>query len=565
MLFRSIKQIDIFPSFFVGNDWMCAPLMVHLTCETSLYCNDPHFKDTYTIFFVHNNGQDYQFRVPYMQNGVNLLENFGLRAIDGSGNLTEEGKMFLDPHDPNLMNLIAAGIRPERRHFVGTVSPGQLFDFLASDNKGGGEGLRYLYIEKKKQNRLFAITNGIQLEARQNDLFGFCFRDIDRTDRVAVRKAMDHIKAMQKKSRKEIATNYPEFFSHSEGISTYLVDDDYFVVTMVTRVTKQKGVNYVASFVRKVFHSGKKVVFLFVGDGDTQLMGQLKSLVKEFPGLVGYPGKGISDQDPIYFHMYLAGDLYLAFSTWEPGGISPMEALAFLTAVLASDKQGHKSTIKSVYVKALKDLLGVYDDEPGFNGARFPIDDNSKDDTINHAYQAFETLFSAWENRHKDGKWEELLENAFFSDNSWQRVVGEFEVLFKNVLEFDRVSSSLTLSKLLDSTEKMIEAFKTKEILKIIPEFKELIPLPSVSGGHRTFSLYLRTLESFKILLKEESQGSWGYAPAQMRAVRAALLFRDLGDSEVVVQKYQDRRLIPWEGNERRIEQIRVADRKSVV
>jgi len=406
--------------------------MEHLNCEASLYRHDPHFARTATIFFVHNNGQDYQFKLEHDQNGVELLDNLGLPSKDYA--------WFLDPHYPELMNFTAAAIR--HAHFVGTVSPGQKDDFLRSDNKGGGEGLRHLFLEKDAQGRLFAITNGIPLEVRQKAWLGFSFKEINRHDPAAVKEALDKIKDLQKEARQKIATQHPDFFPFSNGTSPYLTDEQYFVVTMVTRITEQKGVQYVASFVRQAIHSGKKVMFLFVGAGDGRLMDELKALAQEFPGLVGYPGRFVSDQEPIYYHMYLAGDLYLAFSAWEPGGISPMEALAFLTAVLASDKQGHKSTVKSLYVDALKDLLGVEADELGVNGARFPIDDWSFDNTVNNAYQAFEVLFAAWKNRFVDNKWDEILENAFFSDNSWERVVGDFERLFKNIRTLGRVSSS---------------------------------------------------------------------------------------------------------------------------
>ncbi|HQL40790.1 MAG TPA: glycogen/starch synthase, partial [Candidatus Omnitrophota bacterium] len=520
---EAIKQIDVHPSFIVGNDWMCAPLMAHLNCDASLYRHDPHFKNTQTIFFVHNNGQDYQFKLAHDQNGVELLDNLGLPRTDHA--------WFLDPHHPELMNFTAAAIRHAR--FVGTVSPGQMEDFLGSDNKGGGEGLCHLFHEKNDQGRLFAITNGLPLEVRQKGWLGFSFKDVDRSDRVAVKRALDEIKALQKEARQKIATEHPDFFPFSNGTSPYLTDDDHLVVMMVTRVTEQKGVHYVASFVRRVIHSGKKVVFLFVGAGDQRLMDTLTEVAREFPGRVGYPAKFVSDQQPIYYHMYLAGDIYLAFSTWEPGGISPMEALAFMTAVLASDKQGHKSTIRSLYIEALKDILGVFADEQGVNGARFPIDDGNFDNTVDNAYQAFETLFAAWEDRFVDSKWDAILENAFFSDNSWERVVGDFEALFKNIRFLGRVSSSIEdRTRLFFDLQMLKDAFDTQKIIQYIPEFKALSKNDFRKRGHfRFLSVYKHIYRAlFSEPERVTARSRHDFRPEAV--IRAALVFHDIGVGE---------------------------------
>ncbi|MDD3375330.1 MAG: response regulator, partial [Candidatus Omnitrophica bacterium] len=120
----------------------------------------------------------------------------------------------------------------------------------------------------------------------------------------------------------------------------------------------------------------------------------------------------------------------------------------------------------------------------------------------------------------------------------------------------DRACSSIELFKLLRDPDLMIKDFETGEILKIIPEFVDLRAFFPVSGGHRTFSLYSRTLKSFRILRKRINRGQWAYSPEDLQVIMAALLFRDLGNSKAVAEKCRGDVRIAWEGDERRIEKI---------
>jgi hypothetical protein len=117
---------------------------------------------------VHNNGDAYQFKVGRFLGGFDLLDMIGLPA--------EDYGWFIDPWNGDMINLMAAFIR--HANFVVAVSPGQMADYLRSDEKGGGEGLCHIYRELFAQGRLYAITNGIFLRQMQEKWFGMSLFDV---------------------------------------------------------------------------------------------------------------------------------------------------------------------------------------------------------------------------------------------------------------------------------------------------------------------------------------------------------------------------------------------------
>jgi hypothetical protein len=87
--------------------------------------------------------------------------------------------------------------------------------------------------------------------------------------------------------------------------------------------------------------------------------------------------------------------------------------------------------VKSLYIAALKDLLGVQTDESGVNGARFPLDDWNFNNTIENAYKAFEALFNAWEND--------------FENNALTALMGELKTLTKKEYPKNRQLKNLQI------------------------------------------------------------------------------------------------------------------------
>ena len=422
---EAMKVLNIHPTIVAGHDWMTAPLMAHLNSANSLYKKDPHFANTKTIGWVHNNGQDYQFKVEREQDGVDLLSNLGLPP--------EDYGWFIDPHRGDLVNFMSGFIRHAGK--VIAVSPGQLQDYLGTDDKGGAEGFRGIFNQLADEMRLFALTNGIFLKERQRQWFGMSYADVHSEEDKA--KFLDRALNQKAESKRIMAEEHPEFWGASGGKSGY-VDENHLVVNLVSRIVEQKGIQYIPAFVRRVIESGKypDVSFVFAGTGDSKLSGQLSQLAQEFAGRVGFFNGFLSakDQSGVYYHTYMAGDVFISLSTFEPGGISPMEGLASGEPCLVSDKQGHKSTVKALYVPEFAKEMKVYRNEAGVNGARFPLYDGDYNKTVDNIMVAFDRLYQAWKERETNPLWYEMVTNALMSDNSWEKTGELAEALFKFTL-----------------------------------------------------------------------------------------------------------------------------------
>ena len=183
-----------------------------------------------------------------------------------------------------------------------------------------------------------------------------------------------------------------------------------------------KGIEFVTPVVRRVLQSGKypEAAFIFAGKGDARFEAELYDLAHEFPERVGFKCGFITD---IYYHFYCAGSLFDSFSKSEPGGIAPMEALAFGVPCLVSDKQGHKSTIRTIFIPEFAQEFGITDDEPDYNGARFVVDDYSAQKTVDNIMVTIDRVYRIWENRHSDNKWQQMRINAVMSNNDWSNTV----------------------------------------------------------------------------------------------------------------------------------------------
>lgn len=404
---KAMSALSISPSVIVGNDWMCAHLAGAL--DDLDVSERPGL-----IAWVHNNGTDYQFRVDSSLGATEILEFSPV----------PEGRRrdYADLHEPGTANFQAALLR-SADHIV-AVSSQQRAAYLADDSEGGGAGLSGIFQHAADRSRLHAIPNGVDVAGRQRDCFGMAAADLVGSDAMA--RYLKVITKERSKARRAIATETPEFWASTGGSSVELADSS-FVVTMMTRITAQKGIALSDAFARAVMDHGAypDVCFVFAGDGDEHLMERLRILGRDYPGRVGFSNRFISEDDPrgTYRNVYLAGDLCIAFSLWEPGGLSVMESLAFGVPCLVSDRQGHRDTVRTIA------LTSAGSDEPGANGARFAVTDGNAKATLAAALHAFDTLYKIRGQQDSSERWNSLVTNALLSDNNWESSLGAVEDL----------------------------------------------------------------------------------------------------------------------------------------
>ena len=189
------------------------------------------------------------------------------------------------------------------------------------------------------------------------------------------------------------------------------VDDSIPMVSMVTRLVDQKGMDLVLH----VFHEmmAANVQFVLLGTGDWRYEEAFRHFASQYPDKVSaniYFDEGLARK------IYAGSDLFLMPSQFEPCGIGQLLALRYGTLPLVRETGG------------LKDTVIPYNEFTGEgNGFSFAN------------YNAHEMLYTieraAWLFRYQPKKWEKLAERALSLDFSWNASSKEYLQLYKSLAD----------------------------------------------------------------------------------------------------------------------------------
>ncbi len=122
----------------------------------------------------------------------------------------------------------------------------------------------------------------------------------------------------------------------------YVIQDDEILLVVVTRLTKEKNLEFLFEAVAKVLQENKKVKFLIGGDGD--LSEKLKKLAveKKVSGQVIFTGFIAAEVKKDY---YAAGDIFVFASKSETQGMIISEAMYLGLPVVAVDAPGVRDLV----------------------------------------------------------------------------------------------------------------------------------------------------------------------------------------------------------------------------
>ncbi|MBA3289753.1 MAG: glycogen/starch synthase [Acidimicrobiia bacterium] len=124
-------------------------------------------------------------------------------------------------------------------------------------------------------------------------------------------------------------------------------DDGVPLVTMVTRLTGQKGVDLVAPVVPVLAEIPLRLAVL--GAGDAALAGALAALATDHPGSFAF----VERYDEALAHqLFGGGDLYLMPSRFEPCGLAQMQAMRYGTIPVVTAVGGLRDTVPDVDSRA---------------------------------------------------------------------------------------------------------------------------------------------------------------------------------------------------------------------
>lgn len=187
------------------------------------------------------------------------------------------------------------------------------------------------------------------------------------------------------------------------------VRDDRPLMVMVTRLTRQKGMDLVTYAIDRILSGGVQVAVL--GTGDTEYENALRYFEGKYPGTMA---ARIQFDPALSQRMYAGADLFLMPSLFEPCGLSQMIAMRYGTLPIVRETGG------------LKDTVIPYNQYTG-EGTGFSFTHFNGDEMADAVFRAAR-LF--WDNRDA---FNGLVENAMKADFSWKRSADAYIALYHNL------------------------------------------------------------------------------------------------------------------------------------
>lgn len=185
--------------------------------------------------------------------------------------------------------------------------------------------------------------------------------------------------------------------------------DDRPLMVMVTRLTRQKGMDLVTYALDRILSGGVQVAVL--GTGDTEYENALRYFEGKYPGTMAVH---IQFDPALSQRMYAGADLFLMPSLFEPCGLSQMIAMRYGTLPIVRETGG------------LKDTVIPYNQYTG-EGTGFSFTHFNGDEMADAVFRAAH-LF--WDNRDA---FNGLVENAMKADFSWKRSADAYITLYHNL------------------------------------------------------------------------------------------------------------------------------------
>ncbi|WP_195838616.1 MULTISPECIES: glycogen synthase GlgA [unclassified Collinsella] len=184
------------------------------------------------------------------------------------------------------------------------------------------------------------------------------------------------------------------------------IRDDRPLMVMVTRLTRQKGMDLVMYALDRILSGGVQVAVL--GTGDCDYEDGLRYFQGKYPGTMA---ARIEFDPALSQRMYAAADMFLMPSKFEPCGLSQIIAMRYGTLPIVRETGGLKDT-----VQPYNEFTG---EGTGFSFSHFNGDEMG--DAVFRAARLF------WDNRKA---WDQLVTQAMSQDFSWTRSADKYLDLY---------------------------------------------------------------------------------------------------------------------------------------
>ncbi len=358
----ALPKIDFFPDIIHCHDWQTGLVPALLRTQ---YSADPEYAKIKTVYTIHNLRFQGLFRWDRIGEVLHLDSRY----------FSQDGLEFY-----GLLSFMKGGIVYADR--ITTVSPTYAEEICTEYY---GERLDGLLRFRKYS--LSGILNGI--DTHSYDPKG----DLALPDHYSIRNPQVK-KVLKRKLQQDLG----------------LAQRDVPMISMVTRLTDQKGMDLVQRVLEEILSID--VQFVVVGLGESKYVNMLRDAQRRHYGAVvlcSVLDEGLARR------VYAASDMYLMPSQFEPCGLSQMIAMRYGTIPIVRETGGLKDSVIP---------YNKYTDEgTGFGFVNY------------NAHEMLKQIEDAtWYWRNDPELWKRLVHRAMAADFSWKASAKKYLALYKNML-----------------------------------------------------------------------------------------------------------------------------------
>ncbi|MBM6967514.1 glycogen synthase GlgA [Pseudoramibacter alactolyticus] len=207
-------------------------------------------------------------------------------------------------------------------------------------------------------------------------------------------------------------TSYVKKLENKKALQEHMnlpVDDSKPIITMITRLTEQKGLDLMAAVIHEILQMDLQMIVL--GTGETRYENMLREVAYAYPDKMR---ACITFDEDLSRKLYAGSDMFLMPSKFEPCGLSQMIAMRYGAVPIVRETGGLKDTVH--YFNS--------EDKTG-NGFSFAT------------YNAHDMLFTIQKAvglfyDEKDN-WKTLTHNALKSDFNWRHSAETYLYHYKKI------------------------------------------------------------------------------------------------------------------------------------
>lgn len=353
-------QTGNIPDILHANDWQSALTVIYLKTE---YSHVKALNGIKTVYTIHN--IEYQGKFdPYILGDVFSIgmQYYGVVEFNGCINLMKGALVTAD--------------------YITTVS-----ETYAKELQYDFYGFGLQNVIRSLSHKVSGVINGIDYDYFSPDKGG----DIDYP---YTKRGVKNGKA---KNKKAICSEL--------GLST---DENLPLVTMITRLASQKGIDLVLHIAEEML--SRPMQFVLLGTGESEYEAAFKALEEKYPNFKAL----IKFDRVISKRLYASADIFLMPSKFEPCGLAQMICCSYGTIPVVRSTGG------------LGDSIIPYGTE-GSNGFRF--DNYNAHDLL----YAVDSALSVYNNPEE---WSALRKRALNSNFTWNKSANKYLQIYNNILNW---------------------------------------------------------------------------------------------------------------------------------